>query len=145
MATHRIVCHGCAKPFTAKVKHAKWCTPTCQKRQRRAAAAAKSAGKAPEHPLVVRIRAELKAKGVAADDVDGLLAVHLALGIASAETSGKVGPVAAFREARARALGLVEKPTPAAADASEPEPTAQDSQLAQILTMAAATRAAIGQ
>lgn len=145
--SYKHTCPGCHLQFTSGSPRSVWCSKTCRNRvkreEARTAAEAEAATAAPEHPLVVRIRAELKAKGVAVDDVDGLLAVHLALGIASAETSGKVGPVAAFREARARALGLVEKPTLATTADDEPEPTGQDAQLGQILTMRDDTRAAI--
>lgn len=118
MASFRIVCVGCARPFTAKSARAKWCGRTCQQRNRRAErraaeVAVVQATRVSPHPLVTKTQEELEAAGVA-DTVDGLLAIHLATVISVASGDGKTGPVREYRTARAAALGL-----DATADTSE--------------------------
>lgn len=118
--TRRVTCVGCSKKFTAKSPRAKWCSPTCRKRRDRATAAdraeAKRKAETPEHELVLAVRAELK-KARKSKTVDGLLAVHLALACASAESAGKVGPVDRLRAVLAVAVGReLEEPDPSTGD-----------------------------
>ncbi|GAA0189746.1 hypothetical protein GCM10008944_01530 [Cytobacillus oceanisediminis] len=149
-STWKHTCRGCRLQFTSGSPKSVWCSKTCRNRVKRdevradeqAKAKATATATAPDHPLVERIRLELKAKN-ASDSVDGLLAVHLALAIAAAEKSGKTGPVAAFRDSRARALGLTEKPLPAEGDGGEVLPVEGEAELAQILQMRDATSASI--
>lgn len=145
-STWKHTCRGCRLQFTSGSPKSVWCSKTCRNRvkrdEARADEQAKATAAAPDHPLVERIRLELKAKN-ASDSVDGLLAVHLALAIAAAEKSGKTGPVAAFRDSRARALGLTEKPLPAEGDGGEALPVEGEEQLAHILQMRDATSASI--
>lgn len=103
-----VTCRGCRRKFTAGSPNAVWCSKTCRNRVARATAAeeaeAKRKAEVPEHDLVVAVRAELK-RARKASTVDGLLAVHLALAVASAESAGKVGPVDRLRVVLAAAVG----------------------------------------
>lgn len=108
MDVHSMKCQrgGCSRRFTSKSRSAKWCSPACKRAVERERAAGRAAGVRPaevlEHDLVVVVRAELVKHSVA-ETVDGKLAVHLALAVAAAESSGKVGPVAQLRSVLATA------------------------------------------
>lgn len=131
MATHSMVCAGCATRFQAKSPRAKWCSSSCRTRNARAKRIAATEELEPSR-LVEVLRDELTAAG-AAESFDGLLAIELAQRVARSGPQGFTSMARELRVLRAAALG---EEAPQGADDDQPvKPAPPDPGVAVVLAI----------